>query len=43
MMYPYVGATVLSSCDREAFAAAWEWALAGEAPHPPSLTEVTCA
>jgi hypothetical protein len=42
VMYPFVGAMTLSVCDLEAFAAAWEWVLEGEAPHPPSVDAVTC-
>ena len=34
--------TTISRCDLAALAVVWEWALAGEAPTPPDVTEVYC-
>jgi hypothetical protein len=33
---------VISACNMDAFDAAWEWALAGGDPYPPTIPVVTC-
>lgn len=32
----------ISHCDMDAFDAAWDWAINGEEPHPPTVAEVVC-
>lgn len=34
---------VISACNMDAFDLVWAWAIEGEAPYPPTATEITCA
>lgn len=41
--YIYVYRTpILSDCDLKGIAATFEWAIKGQAPHPATVTSVTC-
>jgi hypothetical protein len=42
MGYGSLTNTTVSACDMDAFDAAWAWLIAGEDPHRPTVTEVSC-